>query len=250
MWQSGIFRANEYVAERGSGLHRLERRRASPSGQNTSIHYKDVGNIVVIPGHADFGKGGARADPGGRRRSWSSCRACCRRRASCSRRLEAKLIPVVINTIARMPGRDQLERLFGHSIDSVALRTADFPSSYRRAWTPASPKRTRPSPLFDTLVETIPCLDRDTAPGHVATDDYGRLVIGRIVNGRIRGDCVVVPRHRRAREGTVLYGYEGSSGGARGHRGRAGWWWRASGGGDRRDHRGLGGHCAQTHRLQ
>ena len=55
--QSGIFRANEQVAERVMDSMDLERERGiTIMAKNTSIHYANVKiNIVDTPGHADFG---------------------------------------------------------------------------------------------------------------------------------------------------------------------------------------------------
>jgi len=55
--QSGIFRANEQVAERIMDSMDLERERGiTIMAKNTSIHYGKVKiNIVDTPGHADFG---------------------------------------------------------------------------------------------------------------------------------------------------------------------------------------------------
>src|SRR6187431_3610699 len=57
LWQSGIFRANEHVAERVMDSIDLERERGiTIMAKNTSVHYKDVKiNILDTPGHADFG---------------------------------------------------------------------------------------------------------------------------------------------------------------------------------------------------
>ena len=57
LWQSGIFRANEHVAERVMDSIDLEREKGiTIMAKNTSVHYKDVKiNIVDTPGHADFG---------------------------------------------------------------------------------------------------------------------------------------------------------------------------------------------------
>src|SRR5690348_2359783 len=55
--QSGIFRANEQVADRVMDSMDLERERGiTIMAKNTTIHYGDVKiNIVDTPGHADFG---------------------------------------------------------------------------------------------------------------------------------------------------------------------------------------------------
>src|SRR5437660_646833 len=55
--QSGVFRANERVAERAMDNTDLERERGiTILAKNTAVHYKDLLiNIVDTPGHADFG---------------------------------------------------------------------------------------------------------------------------------------------------------------------------------------------------
>src|SRR2546425_2608284 len=55
--QSGVFRANERVAERALDNTDLERERGiTILAKNTAVHYKDLLiNIVDTPGHADFG---------------------------------------------------------------------------------------------------------------------------------------------------------------------------------------------------
>src|ERR687894_2831478 len=55
--QSGMFRANERVAERAMDNTDLERERGiAILAKNTAVHYKDILiNIVDTPGHADFG---------------------------------------------------------------------------------------------------------------------------------------------------------------------------------------------------
>ena len=55
--QSGIFRANEAVAERVMDSGDLERERGiTILSKNTAVKYKDTKiNIVDTPGHADFG---------------------------------------------------------------------------------------------------------------------------------------------------------------------------------------------------
>src|SRR5881396_250987 len=55
--QSGVFRANERVAERAMDSNELERERGiTILAKNTAVHYKDLLiNIVDTPGHSDFG---------------------------------------------------------------------------------------------------------------------------------------------------------------------------------------------------
>ncbi len=55
--QSGVFRANQEVAERVMDSNDIERERGiTILSKNTAIHYGDVKiNIIDTPGHADFG---------------------------------------------------------------------------------------------------------------------------------------------------------------------------------------------------
>src|SRR5919109_138073 len=57
LWQSGVFRANEQVAERVMDSLDLEREKGiTIMAKNTAVMYKGVKiNIVDTPGHADFG---------------------------------------------------------------------------------------------------------------------------------------------------------------------------------------------------
>ena len=57
LWQSGIFRSNEHVAERVMDSIDLEREKGiTIMAKNTAIYYKGIHiNIVDTPGHADFG---------------------------------------------------------------------------------------------------------------------------------------------------------------------------------------------------
>src|SRR5437667_3677682 len=57
LWQSGLFRKNEHVAERIMDSMDLERERGiTIMAKNTTIRYGGVKiNIVDTPGHADFG---------------------------------------------------------------------------------------------------------------------------------------------------------------------------------------------------
>src|SRR5512137_1685461 len=57
LWQSGIFRKNEHVAERVMDSIDLEREKGiTIMAKNTAIIYRGVKiNVVDTPGHADFG---------------------------------------------------------------------------------------------------------------------------------------------------------------------------------------------------
>ena len=57
LWQSGVFRDNEYVADRVMDSIDLEREKGiTIMAKNTAIVYRGTRiNIVDTPGHADFG---------------------------------------------------------------------------------------------------------------------------------------------------------------------------------------------------
>ena len=61
--QSGVFRANQEVVDRVMDSNDIERERGiTILSKNTAVSYNGVKiNIVDTPGHADFGRGGARA---------------------------------------------------------------------------------------------------------------------------------------------------------------------------------------------
>jgi len=234
LWQSGIFRANEHVVERVMDSIDLEREKGiTIMAKNTSVHYKDVKiNIVDTPGHADFG--------GEVERTLTLVDGVLllvdaaegplpQTRFVLKKALEANLTPVVvINKIDRQDARpaEVLDEVYDLFIDLDA--TADqleFPVLYtdarkgiaKRALTDDS--RTL-APLFDALLATIPPPRFEEGHGlqlraaSLDWDDYvGRLIIGRIVNGRIRQYDRVAVVHRDGSvefaKVTVLYGYEG-----------------------------------------
>ena len=234
LWQSGIFRANEHVVERVMDSIDLEREKGiTILAKNTSVHYKDVKiNIVDTPGHADFG--------GEVERTLKMVDGVLllvdaaegplpQTRFVLRKALEASLTPiVVINKIDRQDARpaEVLDEVFDLFIDLDATEDQlDFPVLYtdarkgfaKRALTDDS--RTL-APLFDAILAAIPPPRFDPAMGlqlRVASLDYddyvGRLLIGRIVNGRVRQYDRVSVVHRdgasSTRRSRVLYGYEG-----------------------------------------
>jgi GTP-binding protein len=234
LWQSGIFRANEHVAERVMDSIDLEREKGiTIMAKNTSIHYKDVKiNIVDTPGHADFG--------GEVERTLTLVDGVLllvdaaegplpQTRFVLKKALEAKLTPlVVINKIDRQDARapQVLDEVYDLFIDLEATEDQlDFPVLYTDARKGIAKRALEEEgktlqPLFETLVATIPPprFDPDMGLQLRATsldwDDYvGRLVIGRIVNGKIRQSDRVAVVHRDGTvepgKVTVLYGYEG-----------------------------------------
>ena len=264
LWQSGIFRANEHVAERVMDSIDLEREKGiTIMAKNTAIHYQGVKiNIVDTPGHADFG--------GEVERTLKMVDGVLllvdaaegplpQTRFVLKKALEAGLTPiVVINKIDRQDARpaEVLNEVYDLFIDLDATEDQlDFPVLYtnarkgiaKRSLTDESKTL---APLFDTLIATIPAprFDEATAssswsPRSTGTTTSAGCIIGRIVNGRVRQDDRVAVVHRDGTvenaKVTVLYGYEGlkrveiPEAGRGGHRGRR----RHRGHGDRRDHR-------------
>jgi len=234
LWQSGIFRANEHVVERVMDSIDLEREKGiTIMAKNTSVNYKDVKiNIVDTPGHADFG--------GEVERTLTLVDGVLllvdaaegplpQTRFVLKKALEANLTPiVVINKIDRQDARpaEVLDEVYDLFIDLDA--TADqleFPVIYTDARKGIAKRELTDdsrtlAPLFDALLATIPPPRFEEGHGlqlraaSLDWDDYvGRLIIGRIVNGRIRQyDRVGIVRRSGAvdfAKVTVLYGYEG-----------------------------------------
>src|SRR5919201_387573 len=175
LWQSGLFRQNETVAERIMDSMDLEREKGiTIMAKNTAISYHDVHiNIVDTPGHADFGSEVERTltlVDGVLLLVDAAEGPLPQTRFVLKKALEAGLPPiVVINKIDRgdAPPREALERVSARFFDPV------------------------PPPRFDPehgLQFRVAMLDWD--------DYVGRLVLGRIVNGRVRQGERVAVVHR------------------------------------------------------
>nr|WP_092071588.1 translational GTPase TypA [Dendrosporobacter quercicolus]NSL49530.1 translational GTPase TypA [Dendrosporobacter quercicolus DSM 1736]SDM28083.1 GTP-binding protein [Dendrosporobacter quercicolus] len=231
--QSGIFRANELVAERVMDSNDLERERGiTILSKNTAVMYGDVKiNIVDTPGHADFGGEVERvlnmvdgvlllvdAFEGPMPQTKYVLR----------KALEQKLKPiVVINKIDRPDERvedvadEVLELFIELEADDDQL---DFPVVYAAARDGyaklnMADEATDLKPLFDLLIKEIPAPEGDLdGPLQIMVttldyDDYvGRIAIGRIIRGRVfNGQNVLVLNgdlETRAKIGR-LYGYQG-----------------------------------------
>jgi GTP-binding protein len=212
--QSGIFRANERVAERVMDSNELERERGiTILAKNTAVHYRGVLiNIVDTPGHADFG--------GEVERTLSMVDGIMllvdasegplpQTRFVLRKALERRLTPiVVINKIDRGDARPQavLNEVYDLFIDLDAEEEQlDFPVLYTNARQgTASPTLETPGadlrPLFDVVLERIPP-PRGSASAPLqalvanldASDYLGRIAIGRIFNGQVKvGDPIAV----------------------------------------------------------
>ena len=232
--QSGVFRANERVAERVMDSNELERERGiTILAKNTAVHYEGrLINIVDTPGHADFG--------GEVERTLSMVDGIMllvdasegplpQTRFVLRKALERRLIPiVVINKIDRSDARAQavLNEVYDLFIDLDATEDQlDFPVLYTNArqgtaTTDLEAPGVDLRPLFDAVVKTIPApRGSRTAPlqalvANLDSSDYlGRLAIGRIFNGHVKvGDPISVCKLDGSIQKTVvtkLYTFDG-----------------------------------------
>jgi GTP-binding protein len=234
LWQSGLFRENQAVAERILDSMDLEREKGiTIMAKNTAIRYRDVHiNIVDTPGHADFGSEVERTltlVDGVLLLVDAAEGPLPQTRFVLKKALEAGLPPiVVINKIDRSDARpaEVLDEVYDLFIDLDATEDQlDFPVLYTnaRAGTATADLKVEGrtlEPLFETILTTVPAPRFDPDAGlqlrvtMLDWDDYvGRLVIGRIVNGRVRQADRVAVIHRdgtvETAKVTVLYGYEG-----------------------------------------
>jgi GTP-binding protein len=234
LWQSGIFREHQAVAERVLDSIDLERERGiTIMAKNTSVVYRGVTiNVVDTPGHADFGGEVERTlklVDGVLLLVDAAEGPLPQTRFVLTKALAAGLPPiVVINKIDRADARpaEVLDEIYDLFIDlDASEEQLGFPVVYanaragrvRRA--PDGPDETL-VPLFEEILRTVPPPRYDPeAPLQMLVttidyDDYvGRLAIGRVVAGElIRGQEAA----RCRLDGTVepvkvvnLYGYQG-----------------------------------------
>jgi len=212
--QSGIFRANERVAERAMDNTDLERERGiTILAKNTAVHYHDtLINIVDTPGHADFGGEVERTlamVDGVLLLVDASEGPLPQTRFVLRKALERRLTPlVVINKIDRPDARPQevLNEVYDLFIDLDAdEEQIDFPVIYAsaRAGT-ASAEMGLPGedlrPLFEAIIGRVPPPRGDAAAplqmlvANLDSSDYlGRIAIGRVFNGQVKvGDPIAV----------------------------------------------------------
>ena len=232
--QSGVFRANEQVAERALDNIDLERERGiTILAKNTAVRHGDVTiNIVDTPGHADFGGEVERTltmVDGALLLVDASEGPLPQTRFVLRKALERGLVPiVVVNKIDRRDARPRevLNEVYDLFIDLDATDAQiDFPVVYTNAKAgtatlDASVAGETLQPLFDAVVRHVapPGGDPD-APlqllvANLDSSDYlGRIAVGRVFNGTVAvGDDVVVAKLdgdvQRTRV-TKLYAFDG-----------------------------------------
>src|ERR1044071_7468138 len=231
--QTGIFRANEQVAERVMDSMDLERERGiTIMAKNTTIHYGDVKiNIVDTPGHADFGGEVERTlamVDGVMLLVDASEGPLPQTRFVLKKALDAKLPQIVcINKIDRPDARvtQVLDEIYDLFIDLEATEDQlDFPVVYTNARDGIATRDLRqPSenlqPLFDLIVEALPgpVVDPEASTQFQANNldynDYvGRLAVGRVKNGTLAiGNYLLcrVDGRQEVVKITQLYGWQG-----------------------------------------
>lgn len=216
--QSGVFRANQEVAERVMDSNDIERERGiTILSKNTAIHYNDIKiNIIDTPGHADFGGEVERvlkmvngvvlvvdAFEG----------AMPQTKFVLKKALELSLpVVVCVNKIDRPEARpmevvDEILELF---IDLDANEEQlDCPFIFASAKegiasTSINEPGTDMKPLFDAIIDYIPAPQGDPEADTqvlISTIDYneyvGRIGVGKVDNGsvRVNQEVVIVNAH-------------------------------------------------------
>ena len=234
LWQSGIFRANETVADRVMDSNELERERGiTILAKITGVHYQGVKiNIVDTPGHSDFGGEVERAlkiASGVMLLVDASEGPLPQTRYVLMKALEARLPPiVVINKIDRPDARisEVLDEIYDLFIDlDAAEEQLDFPVIYTDARAGIAHKALDDGsrdlrPLFDAILSDIPGPAGNPQSilqvlvSNLDYSDYlGRLAIGRVFEGTLRlGDSVGIVKldgSLKKTKITKLYSFEG-----------------------------------------
>jgi GTP-binding protein len=205
--QSGIFRANQIVAERVMDSNDLERERGiTILAKNTALFYDGTKiNIVDTPGHSDFGgevERALRMVDGVLLLVDASEGPLPQTRYVLQKALQAHLPPIIVlNKIDRSDARPKevLDEIYDLFIDLDATEDQlSFPILYTNAKTGVAHRElgdnsTNLQPLFETILANIPAPSGDPAAPlqiQVTNLDYsdflGRIAIGRVFNGTMR----------------------------------------------------------------
>jgi len=210
LWQSGVFRANEQVAERVMDSLDLEREKGiTIMAKNTAVVYQGVKiNIVDTPGHADFGGEVERTlnmVDGVMLLVDASEGPLPQTRFVLSKALAAHLpIIAVINKIDRPDRRigAVVDELYDLLIDLEADESQlDFPILYTNAKAGLALADPKADPraangltlLFDAILAHIPCPGYDPEAGlqflvtNLDYSDYvGRIAVGKVFSGTLK----------------------------------------------------------------
>ena len=234
--QSGVFRANQEVAERVMDSNDIERERGiTILSKNTAVHYGDVKiNIIDTPGHADFGGEVERvlkmvngvvlvvdAYEGAMPQTKFVLR----------KALELDLeVLCLINKCDRDEARPEevvdeiLELLLDLDANEHQLDCPFLFASARGGWARYNVDDTNEDmkPLFETIIKHIPAPtgDEDADPQVlISTIDYneyvGRIGVGKVDNGiiKVNQEVALVNHHDPDKMKKVkigkLYEYEG-----------------------------------------
>ena len=214
--QSGVFRANERVAERALDNIDLERERGiTIMAKNTAVRYGDTTiNIVDTPGHADFGGEVERtlSMVDGVLLLVDASEGPLPQTRFVLRKALARALPaiVVVNKIDRQDARPAqvLNEVYDLFIDLDATEAQiEFPVLYTNAKAgtasaDAAVQGENLRPLFEAILERVPAPGGDPAAplqllvANLDSSDYlGRIAIGRIFNGSVKiGDHVALSK--------------------------------------------------------
>jgi GTP-binding protein len=217
--QSGVFRANQEVADRVLDSLDLEREKGiTILAKNTAVRYGELTiNIVDTPGHADFGgevERGLTMVDGVLLLVDASEGPLPQTRFVLRKTLEARLpVICIINKVDRADARaaEVVDAVYELFLDLGAdEHQIDFPIVYcnaRAGQAALAPNDVAASPdlkvLFDLLIEHIPAPEyEEDHPFQAlvtnldASPYVGRLALCRVRNGRVRkGDAVTWCRH-------------------------------------------------------
>ena len=234
--QSGVFRANQEVAERVMDSNDIERERGiTILAKNTAVTYGDVKiNIIDTPGHADFGGevGRVLKMVDGVILVVDAFEGAMPQTRFVLTKALALDLPVIccVNKIDRPEARphevvdEVLELLLELDANEEQLDCPFIFASAKAGYASLDPdvKGTDMKPLFETILSHVPAPEGDSeAPLQVliSTIDYneyvGRIGIGKVSNGTIRvnGEVMLVNHHDESKKQRVkvtkLYEFDG-----------------------------------------
>ena len=234
--QSGVFRANQEVAERVMDSNDIERERGiTILSKNTAVFYKNTKiNIIDTPGHADFGGEVERVLKmvNGVILVVDAFEGAMPQTKFVLRKALDLDLPVIvcINKIDRPEARpdeviDEILELFMDLDASDEQLDCPFVYASAKGGYATFSLDDEPKdmvPLFETILNYIPAPQGDETAGTqvlISTIDYneyvGRIGVGKVDNGTIRvnQDCVLVNHHDPDKQKKVkiskLYEFDG-----------------------------------------